>query len=1019
MGQDVMITQDARFHVAILNQLLSHMKHYLVLLAGLGMSVDAFSQSTLYQTSTQQALDYHLELFDKQLFSTSLYDNSRLLDQPLSGEQQKSAELHRAMSALQIESPDGPGLMKTYIFDHGNHPTVTTAGLYLGDHFFYKKNYKEAVEGFALVNTNSLSEANKADVLFKQGYSHFQLKNSAAAAPFFDQAKVLNQPISADAYYYSGFIAMEGGNNVKAISDLLAAGKSNFYATKVPYLLTALYYQEGNYDQVISYAEPLLASGQNLDRKETINLYLAEAYYAKKDFSNAAKNYDAFINAQKGVLSREEVYKAGISFFELGNYRRATDYLKVSASATDEIGQSSSYYLGHSYLKLDNYQFATTSFQAASKSSFNKQIQEESLFNFAKANLQKGTFSTAITALDEYLETYPSGKNRSEAETLLSEALINSSDYLRAIEQMDKIRNKSPRIQSAYQKVAYYQAMVYYRDQKYKQSLALLDKSQAFPIDRDLLLETHFWKGEVNTADGNLPQAIRSYEAVRAMNPSTSNPYVIKTHYGLGYAYFNSQNYPKAEEQFRLYTEKLRGRDEKQNYDDALLRLGDCQYVQKKFGDASATFQRAISESNSQMDYAYYRLAVVQNFQSQNNEALGNLDRLVSGFPSSLYIEDAMFQRGQIYLEEVRYNEASRAFSDLISGRPNSPFVPYALEGRAVANFSAQNYDQTIADYKAILDNHPNAENSETALKGLQETLALQGRSAEFGDYLAKYKGSNPGTGNVQSLEFEAAKSLYFDKNYAQASRAFENYLKSYPQSAQRAEAMYFAGDAFVQAGDQDRGLGYFKQLEKEPSSPQRARAMQRIGIIELERGNYAAAIPYLESASQNARSKVEEAEAVQGLMIANFATRKFQQAISNADRLMTLDGILPESTPTALLTKAKAQREMNQKDQSELTLQKLVNEHKTVQGAEGLYLLAFSLQEKGDIPKSNDAIFDFSGPYADYDFWYGKMFLLLADNYQKTGEDFQAKATLESIVAQSTNAEIKAEAEAKLKTLN
>lgn len=995
------------------------MKHYLVLLAGLVISADAFSQSTLYQTSPQQALDYHLELFDKQLFSTSLYDNSRLLNQNLTSEQQKSAELHRAMAALEIESPDGAGLMKSYILDNGNHPTVTTAGLYLGDHFFNKKNYREAIEGYALVNSNSLSEANRADVLFKQGYSHFQLKNNAAAAPFFDEAKALNQPISADAYYYSGFIAMQNGNNPKAIADLQAAGKSSFYATKVPYLLTALYYQEGNYDQVISYAEPLLASGQNLDRKETINLYLAEAYYAKKDFANASKNYDAFINAKKGVLSREEVYKAGISFFEIGNYQRATDYLKVSASSTDEIGQSSSYYLGHSYLKLDNYQFATTSFQAASKSNFNKQIQEESLFNFAKTNLQRGTFSSAISALDEYLETYPSGKNRQEAETLLSEALVNSSDYLRAIEQIEKIQNKSPRIRSAYQKVAFYQAMVYYRDQKYKQSLALLDKSQAFPEDRDLLLETHFWKGEVHTADGNLPQAIRSYEALRATNPASNHPYLIKTHYGLGYAYFNSQNYPKAEEQFRIYTQKLSQAAEKQYFDDALLRLGDCQYVQKKFGEAASTFQRAISESTTGKDYAYYRLAVVQNFQSQNNDALGNLDRLVSGFPSSLYIEDAMFQRGQIYLEEVRYNEASRAFSELVSTRPNSPFIPYALESRAVANFSLQNYDQTIEDYKLILDNHPNADNSETALKGLQETLALQGRSSEFGDYLARYKGANPGSGNVQSLEFESAKSLYFDKNYGQAARAFESYLRSYPQSAQRADALYFAGDSFFQSGDQEKGLSYFRQLEKEPSSPQRARAIQKIGIIELERGNYAAAIPYLESASQNARSKVEEAEAVQGLMTANFATRKYQQAIANADRLITLDGILPETTPKALLTKAKAQREMNQKTQGELTLQTLVTNHKTVQGAEGLYLLALSHQEKGDFDKSNEAIFDGAGPFADYDYWYGRMFLLLADNYQKTGEDFQAKATLESIVERSTNAEIKAEAAAKLKTMN
>jgi tetratricopeptide (TPR) repeat protein len=1005
--------------MCLLKTIYNHMKYYLVLLAGLGMSVDAFSQSTLYQTSTQQALDYHLELFDKQLFSASLYDNSRLLSQNLTDQQQKSVELHRAMAALQIESPDGPGLMKAYILDHGNHPSVATAGLYMGDHFFYKKNYKEAIDGYSLVNANSLSDANRAEVLFKQGYSYFQLKNYGAAAPFFDQAKALNQPVSADAYYYSGFIAMNAGNNAKAISDLQAASKSSFYANKIPYLLTALYYQDGKYDEVISYAEPLLASGQTLDRKETIHLYLAEAYYAKKNFQKAAANYDAFINAKKGTLSREEVYKAGISFFEIGNYQRATDYLKVSASATDEIGQSSSYYLGHAYLKVDNYQFATTSFQAAAKASFNKQIQEESQFNYAKASLQKGTFSTAIAALDEYLNTYPSGKNRSEAETLLSEALINSNDYLRAIDQMEKIRNKSPRIQAAYQKVTYYQAMVYYRDQKYKQSLPLLEKSLAFPVDKALQLETLFWKGEVLAADGNLPQAIRAFEAVNASRPASSNPFLIKTHYGLGYAYFNSKNYPKAEEQFRLYTEKLRGNQQKQNYDDALLRLGDCQYVQKKFGDAAATFQRAIAESNSQLDYAYYRLAIVQNFQSRNNEALSNLDRIIAGFPSSLYIEDAMFQRGQIYLEELRYNEASRAFSDLISGRPNSPFVPYALEGRAVANFSAQQYDQTITDYKAILDKYPNSDNSETALKGLQETLALQGRSTEFGDYLTRYKGSNPGSGNVQTLEFESAKSVYLDKNYAQAAKAFENYLRSYPQSAQRVDALYFAGDSYVQAGDQERGLGYFKQLEKEPSSPQRVRAMQKIGTIELERGNYAAAIPYLETAAQNARSKVEEAEAIKGLMIANFSVGNFQPTITFADKLVTLDGAIPESTPTAMLTKAKAQLKLNQRSQAEETLQSLIRDHKSIQGAEGLYLLALSHQEKEDIAKSNEIIFDFSGPFADYGYWYGKMFLLLADNYHRTGEDFQAKATLESIVERSTDADIKAEAEAKLKTLN
>jgi TolA-binding protein len=410
---------------------------------------------------------------------------------------------------------------------------------------------------------------------------------------------------------------------------------------------------------------------------------------------------------------------------------------------------------------------------------------------------------------------------------------------------------------------------------------------------------------------------------------------------------------------------------------------------------------------------------VVFNFQNQNQQAISQLNVLIDRFPSSLYIEDAVYQRGQILMEETQYAEASKGFSELISTRPNSPFLPFALEGRAVANFSLRNYDQTINDYKTILAKYATASNSENALKGLQETLAIQGRSSEFGEYLETYKGSNPASGSVQALEYEAAKNLYFDKKYPQAIRSFENFLRNYQQTAQRSEVLYFLGDSYLQVGDTENAIRQFKILEKEPASPQRLRAMQRIGTIELGRGNFSSAIPYLQMAADNARNKLEEVEAVKGLMLANLETKQFEKAIISADRLLSLDGVVPESTPTALLTKAKSQRALNQKNQAETTLISLVNEYNTVQGAEGLYWLAFSFQENGDYARSNDTIFDFSSAFADHDYWYGRLFLLLAENYEKTGETFQAKATLESIVDNSANSEIKSMAQAKLKNLN
>ncbi|MHA7128506.1 tetratricopeptide repeat protein [Algoriphagus namhaensis] len=994
------------------------MKNYLVLFFSGLICITASGQSTLYQTSTQRELDQSLLLFDKELFSASLYDHTAVLSGDLDYDQTYTAELHRAISALELESPDGAGLMKSYIIDNPNHPSVATAGLYLGDHFFYKRDYRQAIEGYELVNPNSLDPATQADLYFKHGYAYFLLEDYTRAAPLFDHAKGLGQPISADAYYYSGFIAMQNGNNAKAISDLEAASKSPQYQGKTPYLLSALYFQQGSYDQLIGFAEPKLSSGASLDRAEMIHLYLAEAYFEKQNFAKAAENYDAFINARKGELSREQVYKGGVAQFEIGNYPRATDYLKVSANGDDAVAQASSYYLAQAYLKQENYQFAATSFNAASKLDFNQKMKEESLVNYAKVNLQNGSFQLGITALDDYLENYPNGTYRTQAEGLLSEALINTSDYLRALEQMERINNKSPRIREAYQKVAFYQAMIYYRDQKYNPSLAYLEKSLTYPIDRELVLATRFWQGEVQAAKGDLPAAIKSYETLRDLRPATNHPYLIKTHYGLGYAYFNSQQYPRAEEQFRLYTEKLRGRDDKQYYDDALLRLGDCYYVQKRFAQAESIFQRAIDESNSGIDYAYYRLAVVQNFQSKNADALYQLDRLISSYPNSLYFEDALYQKGQINMEQTNYQQAVDEFTRLIREKPSSPFVPFALEGRAVANFSLQQYGQTAADYQRILKDYPNSENAETALKGLQETLAMQGRSGEFGDYLENYKSSNPASGSLQALEFEAAKALYFDKNYPKAISALENYLRSYPESAQKIDAIYFLGDSYFQTGQVDQALSQFKRLETEQASPRRLRAMQRIGEIELARENYAAAIPYLEMAAQNSRNKIEEAEAVKALVQSYYATQAYGKAISSADQLLTLDGIIPETTPTALLVKAKSQKALNRGGEAENTLMQLVNEYKTIQGAEGLYLLALSFQEAGNFIQSNETIFDFSGPFVDFDYWYGRMFLLLADNYQKMGEDFQAKATLESIVEKSINEEIKAMAQAKLNNL-
>lgn len=993
------------------------MKYYLVLLVGLGFTLESFSQSSLYQRSTQQGLDLAANLFEQQIFAANLYDNSKLLARGLNLSQQKQAELQRALSALQLNRPDGLGLIKKFIQDYSGQPEVATAAIFLGNYYFFKYRYAEAIEAFTLAPIGLVNKDSRADVAFKLGYSYFQLMDYKAAAGYLDQVKELTIPMAIDALYYSGYIAMEQGNNQQAIQELQLAAKSEFYASKVPYLLTSLYYKEGNYAEAIGYASPLLTSGKSFDQQESIHLFLAESHYALKEFSKAADQYNTFISFRTGELTKEEYYKAGISFFETKNYQKASEFLKIAALGNSDIAQAASYYLGHTYVQQGNFPYALASFQVASASSIDPGIQEEALFNLAKINLQRGNFQMAVNTLDDYLTSYPKGKRFGEAESLLADALLNSSDYLRVMEQLDKLKSKSPGLQQAYQKVAYYQALIYYRDQKFEQALSYLTKSQNYPADRSLLVETYFWKGEIYSVQESYYQAIDSYKLV-LMQSSVSDPYFLKATYGLGYAYFNSQEYGLAEQHFQTYRSNQRNRNEAA-FQDALLRLGDCYFVQKKFAQAEATFFEAIDQKVVGQDYAYLQLALVTNYQGKNQAAVEHLNQLLANFPTNVYSEDAFFLRGQIYLEELRYEEAITAFSELIKDRPNSPFLPYALEGRAVANYSLQRFSQTQADYKKILEEHPLAENSEAALKGLQEALAVQEKAEEFGEYLQNYKNTNPNTGSVQTLEYESAKSLYLSQKFPQAAKALDSYLQTYPESAQKSEAIYFAADAYNQAGDVERAYELFKLMEQQPASPYRVKAQQQLGNIALDRKEFAESLSYFTAIVGQSRSPVDEAEVTLGLMLTQFFLKDYPQAIKVASQLLAQEELIPGSAAKALLVKGKSQRSLGQYSEAEDSFGLLIQEYSTEEAAEALHLLALHFREKGDIKGSNELIFDYSIQFSEFEYWYGSMFLLLADNYLKLGEVFQAKATLQSVIDQSTDATVKEKAITILKSLD
>ncbi len=995
------------------------MRKLFLLMATTGFFYQSYGQSGLYQTGVDKQFDDAFELFDKHQYSASKQAFEIVKGEKLSPRRTIDADFYYAVSALYLENPDGPSLVEGIINHYPEDPRANEAAFILGDYLFEKRHYKEAIEKYSLVNVDVIDLEQRSKVYFRTGYSYFQLKDYTNAARYFDPVKKMQTSYTGDGYYYSGYVSLQQQKYDQAIADLKQADRYPEYQDKVPYMLSELYYRQQRYDELIDYGTSITQSRQKLDRKSDIYLLLAEAYFERRDFTNAATYYDAFSKGGSTKMSREQMYKAGVAQFEVGQYQLAANYFKQVALQDDRLGQVSSYYLGHSYLKLNNPEYAITSFSAAYKSDVDANIQEEALYNFAKLSLERGSYQEAINAMDQYLAKFPSGNNIGEVETMMSDALINTNNYLRAVEHIEGMSNKSPAIRAAYQKVTYYQGLTYFRNKRYAEAITYFDKSILYPVDKTIVHEAFFRKGEAYAAQENMPAAIKAYEQVTSMRLTSLDPALIRSHYGLGYAYFNTQQYSKAQQQFLQYNEKIKKVNNLTSYyDDAILRLGDSYYIQKKFDEALSTFRQAINERNPDGDYAHYMAGVVLNFQNRNKEAIAELDRALSKYPNSRFRDDIVFQKAQINMEVSNYADARKGFSELISQSPNSAFVPFALEGRAVASYSLKDYNETIADYKKILDSYPNATNADAALVGLQETLSLQGRTAEFSKYLSDYKRSNPGNQSLQSIEFETAKNLFFNKSYGESIKAFEEFRRSYPNSAQESEAQYFTADAYYRMGQKDKALQQFYTLEGRGASTHRSKAIQRIAEIEFENKNYQKAIPYFISSTKLARDKIEQYEANRGLMTAYYETKKHDSASYYADKVIALGDITPDATASAQLIKAKSLLQTGKTADAQDELMALLNESSSVQGAEALFMLAQSFHSAGNYKQSNETIFTFSEKYGVYSLWYGKCFVLLAKNYKALNENFQAKATLESIIENSENQQVLEEAKAELKGL-
>jgi len=976
------------------------------------------AQNTLVRTPDEEVYRTGIELLDHEKYGAAREFFQRYIELRKGDLRTIDAEYYVALCALNLFNSDAEALFQNFIINHPYHSKASLAYYDLGSFYYTKQQYQKAIDYFDKSDVTKLTASQKTERSFKLGYAYFNLKDFEKAESHFNEIKGSSNKYTYAASYYAGYIELKNGKYSEALVDLKKAEENDAYKPIVPAMIANVYYWQGNYDELISYAEKLLSSSdKNIQGKDEIFLLTADAYYNKGNYKKAAEYFQKLISENRAKATVDIKYRYGHSLYKNRDMAGAINQFKDVAGNQDSIQQAAAYYLGLAYLQEGKKDFALPAFDLARKVEFSKTIQEEALFYFGKINFELKRYHDAISALKSFSKQFPNSTFNNEVQELLSESFLRTSNYQEAISYIESLKVRSLRINKAYQSVTFYSGVQLFNNEKFPEAIQMFDKSTEFPIDKDILIAATFWKAEAYEVMKDYSNAINNYSIV-FQKTNDDNPYYLKTRYGIGYAYYNTKEYDKALPHFKKYVEELRNAKDKQYYDDALLRLADLYFQRKLYDQALEYYNQAINSKIKDLDHAYYFRGVVLGTDQKIPEAIKSLDVVIGNYPQSIYYDDAIYEKSQLQFQTGDLEAAAKGFSKIINEIPNSTYYAEALLRRAGVYSNLNRNQDAVADYKTIVSKFPSTPLAEEALTGLLQeynTIGDLEATKQWQDTLAKV---NPQSETLINSKFTTASNLYFAHKYPQAIEAFNSYLENYPETANTNLAHYNLADAYANIGDTSNSIKNYQFVVDSKDERYALKSVGKIADLEFKQGKYAEAKDYYKVLAANASNKKDKTNALLGLMQIYYNLKNYDSTIAYATEIKALGNATLDAESKSLLYTGKAYYEKQDFNKAIDYFLNTVNHAKDRNAVEAQYLIAEIQYNQKKYRQSLETLNQLNNNFSSYEDWIDKSFLLIADNLIAMNETFQAKATLNSIIENSSNKQVIEKAKEKLAQL-
>lgn len=1002
-------------------------------------SLSISAQKTTVLSEAQVAFKKGMEFFDGKVYGLAQNEFRKTIElllpvnEPEAKLLKQKAELNFAKCAVNLGQPEGENLIIEFARKNQPDPIANEALLDIANFYFNDRKFDKAMALFNSIDTYALPSNQRSEVIFKKAYLNFIKKKFSIAKSQFRSIKDVQNEYYYPANYYYGMCNFFTKKYADAITSFQKASGSKRYKPYVPYYITSIYFAERDFSKVINYGVSKAEDGK-VKNQADINRLVGRAYFEEGEFS-MAKKYLEYAAKRVKKMDASDYYQLGFVQYQSQEYKKAVKNFKKLNREKNKMGQLAMYYLADCNLKSGDKRSARNAFANASRLNYDKKIQEESLWNYAKLSYEMRFDRDAVDALQK---VNPRSPNYAEAQGLMGDIFLNTRDYVKAMEIIERMPTKTTKIKQTYQKVAYYRGVQLAGDGDLDGAKKLFYKSLDNDYDARTSALAHYGLGEIAHQQKKYRESnqhlTKFLNAAKSINNLPDGASVHTANYTVGYNYLKEKNYKSALGYFQDAVAGIKRNTTyiQDNYiknqvlADATLRAGDALFKENNYNSAIKYYDEAINKKYSGYVYALYQKAIIEGLRGNPTDQILALERLTEQYPNSEFTDDALLSLGNAYQDIGRTNQATAAFNKLVRNfKGKSNLVNQGLLKLGLIAYNSGDLQGAIKNYKDVFKNNPDPREAEGALAALEEIYVDDlGQPDNYLSFRESLGGYDVTTAARDSINFKAAESQFDLGNYAKAITKYNDYIAKFPNGRHIIPAYFHRGESNTALKKYSVALRDYDYVINKGHSRYYEKGLRKASIISYNHEkDFEKAYSYYSKWADVASTEEAKFEAQLGTLRSAYRTGRTDAVYSMANKVSSNPRASRDQIAAANFYLGKMAFDKKDYDRALASFNKVVSISNNENTAEARFSIAYVYYVRRDLDQAETSAMNAIRENSSYQIWVAKSGLLLADIYVEQSNYFDARALLEGMISSyEGEAEVQAqvnEAKQKLAALN